>query len=638
MQFKHPEFLYALALLIIPIIVHLFQLRRFQKVNFTNVSFLKAVKLQTRKSSQLKKWLLLFTRLFLLASIIMAFAQPFISNIKNLNTSTELVVYLDNSFSMQAKGQNGTLLNTAIQDLINNIDAEETITFFTNDVFYPKTTLKAFKNELIQIEHSSSQLSYDAVTLKGKMAFSKEDSSIKHLVMISDFQKQDHHFNTSIDSTFHLNLVQLKPETTANISIDSVFISKQTIENLELRVELSSQEQTTEPVSVSLYNKEKLYAKTAVNLKDKAYATFTIPSSTSFEGRISIDDDGLQYDNQLFFNINSPQPIRVLSINNADDNFLRKLYTKDEFLYSTSNLNNLDYNIIPDQNLIILNELKQIPNALVTVLNSFMTNGGFVVVIPSEQSELSSYNSLLLNLDFKTKVEQERKVTQINFSHPLFENVFDKEVQNFQYPSTQKHFKLSTNVGQAILSFEDNTPFLTRSNALYLFTAPIDEGNSNFKNSPLIVPVLYNIGKQSLQLPKLYYTIGNEEQIDISVHLQQDDVLTLEGNGESIIPLQRNYLNKVSLFTNEYPQRAGIFSVKNQLDTLEKLSYNYNRSESNLNYMDLSNIDNISNNKTLALTMENIKSATNINALWKWFVIFALAFLLIEMLIIKFLK
>ncbi|MCH7524070.1 MAG: BatA domain-containing protein, partial [Bacteroidetes bacterium] len=43
MQFKYPELLYALLLLLIPIIVHLFQLRKFQKVAFTNVQFLKQV-------------------------------------------------------------------------------------------------------------------------------------------------------------------------------------------------------------------------------------------------------------------------------------------------------------------------------------------------------------------------------------------------------------------------------------------------------------------------------------------------------------------------------------------------------------------------------------------------------------------
>jgi hypothetical protein len=79
MNFKHPEFLYFLFLLVIPILVHLFQLRRFKKEYFTNVQFLKELSIQTRKSSTIKKWLLLLTRLLLLIFLILAFAQPFFS-------------------------------------------------------------------------------------------------------------------------------------------------------------------------------------------------------------------------------------------------------------------------------------------------------------------------------------------------------------------------------------------------------------------------------------------------------------------------------------------------------------------------------------------------------------------------------
>ncbi|MCJ7759389.1 MAG: BatA domain-containing protein, partial [Gillisia sp.] len=56
MQFNQPEVLYALFLLIIPVIIHLFQLRKFERENFTNVKFLKKLSQQTRKSSRLKKW------------------------------------------------------------------------------------------------------------------------------------------------------------------------------------------------------------------------------------------------------------------------------------------------------------------------------------------------------------------------------------------------------------------------------------------------------------------------------------------------------------------------------------------------------------------------------------------------------
>ncbi|HIC31931.1 MAG TPA: hypothetical protein EYO76_08430, partial [Flavobacteriaceae bacterium] len=155
MQFKNPELLYALFLLLIPIIVHLFQLRKFQKEYFTNVAFLKKVQLQTRKSQQIKKWLTLLTRLLLLAAIIIAFAQPYFAKTNSFNTEKETVIYLDNSFSMQAKGNNGELLKRAVQDIITSIDENEKFSLITNNDSYRNTTIKAIKNELLQLDYCS---------------------------------------------------------------------------------------------------------------------------------------------------------------------------------------------------------------------------------------------------------------------------------------------------------------------------------------------------------------------------------------------------------------------------------------------------------------------------------------------------
>src|SRR5690606_32096129 len=120
MHFRHPEILFFLFLLIIPILVHLFQLRRFKKQYFTNVRFLRALSIQTRKSSKIKKWLLLASRFLLLAAVIIAFAQPYFPAKDAKGESNELFVILDNSFSMQAKGQKGELLRRAVEDLLEH--------------------------------------------------------------------------------------------------------------------------------------------------------------------------------------------------------------------------------------------------------------------------------------------------------------------------------------------------------------------------------------------------------------------------------------------------------------------------------------------------------------------------------------
>ena len=151
MQFLHPEFFYALFALLVPIFIHLFQLRRFKVQEFTNVALLQKIRLQTRKSSQLKKWLILMLRLLAIGCIIIAFSQPYLSNYSVQDKPSETVIYLDNSFSMQAAGPKGVLLRRAVQDVIAGFDDAEKITVFTNDKRYNSSRIKDLKTELLAL-------------------------------------------------------------------------------------------------------------------------------------------------------------------------------------------------------------------------------------------------------------------------------------------------------------------------------------------------------------------------------------------------------------------------------------------------------------------------------------------------------
>ena len=156
MQFKHPEILYFLFLLVIPILVHLFQLRRFKKEYFTNVRLLKELSVQTRKSSKLKKYLLLATRLLLLACAILAFAQPFFKAKDSKGMTNELYIILDNSFSMQAKGQKGELLKRAVQDLLESAPEDRPFSLLTNDAEFWNTDIKSIRKELQNLDYSAA--------------------------------------------------------------------------------------------------------------------------------------------------------------------------------------------------------------------------------------------------------------------------------------------------------------------------------------------------------------------------------------------------------------------------------------------------------------------------------------------------
>ncbi|NMH89426.1 BatA domain-containing protein [Flavivirga algicola] len=638
MQFKHPDLLYALFLLLIPIIVHLFQLRKFQKVAFTNVAFLKEATLQTRKSSQIKKWLILCTRLLLLAAIVFAFAQPFTSKSHLFKTKKETVIYLDNSFSLQAKGNQGALLKRAVQDIISNVPESENISLMTNDNIYKNTTIKAIKNDLLQLGYSSNKLTAEAALLKSSAVFNKQKNTLRNLVFISDFQQDASSFNPKTDSLTKLHLVKLQPINTSNITIDSAYIFKRTASAIALKVLIKNSGSPVENLPVSLLSDNNLIAKTSVAIEDYAETTFSLPVNEVINGKISINDVNLHFDNSLYFNINNGSKAHVLSINATNDSFLKRIYTDDEFNYTATSENQLDYNIIDQQHLIILNELDAISGALAASLKQFTRQGGKLIVIPSKSINRQSYNQLLANhgSNFNGLFSTEKRITSINYAHPLYNNgVFEKQVNNFQYPKVKSFYGVSSN-SAAILQFEDTKPFLYENKNVFIFTAALNSENSNFINSPLIVPTLYNIGKQSLKVPSLYYTIGEENTFDVDVQLQQDDILSLVNNDVNIIPRQQYFNNKVVINTSKNPSVANTYTIKNKNKSVKNVSYNYNRNESNLIYRDLSPSENITVSNSIIEIFDTLKSDTKVNALWKWFVIFALALLIIEMGILKY--
>ena len=640
MQFKYPQLLYALALLIIPIIVHLFQLRTFKKVPFTNVAFLKNVVIQTRKSAQLKKWLTLLTRLLLLAAIILAFAQPYSSKKNTLNQTVENVIYIDNSFSMEAKGKNGGLLKRAIQDVIRTVPETAPVSVITNSNIYKNTTIAAIKKDLLTLEYSANQLPFKTVALKSKTLFSKANNTVKNLIYISDFQQHDTDVISQKDSSYQLYAIKLAPVNTLNTTIDSAYISKVHPTKLELTATLSHSGTALDNLPVSLLNNDKLIAKTATAVSSTAEVVFDLPVNTVINGQIQINDTHLQFDNTLYFNINAAQKINVLAIGAQDNAFLKRIYTEDEFNFSATTLNALNYNNINNQDVIVLNELPTLPQALTTVLTAYIARGGTLLIIPANAITLSNYNHLLsqYNLGFSAFTKTPKQVTTINYSHPLYnKDVFEKRINNFQYPKVNSFYQLQ-NTPTALLAFEDGSPFLTANANVFLMTAGLTEDNSNFKNSPLIVPTLYNIAKNSFKIPKLYYTIGMPNTYEVDANLQQDGVLSLDNGSNRLIPRQQRLNQKISITTHETPKHSGIYRIMDRDTTLQHVSYNYNRAESLLQYHNLEGKTNLITSRSVAEAFETLKSDSKINALWKWFVIFAVILFIIEMLILKFFK
>lgn len=651
MQFKNPEILYFLFLLIIPIIIHLFQLQKFQKVAFTNVKLLKEIKQQTRKSSKLKKLLILLSRLLLFTCLIIAFAQPFFSKEKN-KLNKETIIYLDNSFSMQAKAKGGELLQKAKNDLIKNLsNKENNITLITNNQVFKNYSLKNIKNDIINIDYYPIKKELNTILLQIQNLQNKKIKAHRNVLLISDFQNINKVSNEIIfDSLTTYSFIQTLPNKFENIALDSVWISSQNKENIKINAIIKSYQLPIKNLSISLFINSKLFGKTTANIdKNKqVIVEFSIPNTKNIQGKLTLTDHKLMFDNNLFFNITDKEKINVLVIGEHSE-FLSKIYTANDFNFTTTPINNLDYNVIIKQEVIILNELKHLPKSLIHALINFVKNKGNIVVIPSLEANIASYNQLFydLNLGEITDLKNKSKaITTINYEHPFFKNVFQEQITNFQYPTVKSFYESNFKLATSLLQFEDKNDFISEiklnNGKLYWIASSLNINNSNFISSPLVVPVFYNFSLKNTLQKQLFYTIGIKNEIVIKSNILKDNVVHLVKNDISFIPLQSKTSDYIKIQTDDNPLSDGIYQIKSNEQVLQSIAYNFNRNESDLTYYPINKLtDNQHNTEyftSLYDAINQIDDQYKNKNLWQLFIIFALLFLGIEIILQKFLK
>ncbi len=642
MQFKHPEILYFLFLLVIPILVHLFQLRRFKNEYFTNVRFLKELVIQTRKSSKIKKWLLLITRMLLLAVIIIAFSQPFFQAKDKKNATNEMYIVLDNSFSMQAKGKKGELLKRAVQELLENTPEKQTFSFITNSETYWNTDIKSIQKEVQNLTYSAFPFQLESAMAKIK---SRKTPYNKDIIIITDAVGLEQKQLKSIDSNFNTYFIIPEAEQKNNISIDSVFIQQSVNDFYEIGVKLTSYGEQKNAIPIALYNENKLIAKTLVKFETQENTiNFTIPKK-DFNGYVSINDASLPYDNTFYFSISKPEKTDVISIGKSEkSSFLSRIYTVLEFNYSNSTIETLDYNAIEKQDVIVLNEVEKIPQALETNLKSFVEKGGNLVVIPSNENATSDLNRFLGvfgKIQYGALQNSNKLITKIAYQHPLFQSVFEKKIVNFQYPNTKQSFGI-TSPNPPVLSFEDQSVFLTslqnQISAVYVFSAPINKVNSNFQNSPLIVPIFYNMAQNTEKTGVNAITIGKNQPFLVVTNLSKDEIVNVKNASEKFIPIQQILNNKVRLLFNDCPTVAGNFGVFKQDDLIRNISFNYNRSEGNLALTNSNLLSDFKVVNSVDIVFNSMLSDRSNNEIWKLFILLTLLFLVLEVVIQKFVK
>jgi hypothetical protein len=673
MQFLFPAFLFGLAAIAIPIIIHLFNFRRFKTVYFSNVSFLREIKEETASRSRVKHLLVLTSRILAIAFLVLAFAQPFIPR-KNTNISAGkkyVSVYVDNSFSMGAMSSGLRLLDKAKQagkEIAQNYAANDQFQLLTNDLQGRQQRLvsrEEFLSMLEEVDISPASRSLSEIARRQADVLSMENSKNKIAYLLSDFQKNMGGFTP--DSTVRYNLVPLAADAQQNIYIDTAWFTEPVQllnQNARLIVRIkNSGEKAVEGnrLALKLNGQSKGMADFSVGAGSYTYDTigFVINQQGWNKGELSLQDFPITFDDTYYFAFQVADRARALAITDSRSNVFLNAVFKDqpEFEYKSVPSGSLDYSQIKGNQFVVLSNLNNISSGLSAALNSFLTDGGTVCLFPGYKCDIESYNTFLTSLGLNTFTglkEEEQEVSKIDLRQELFKDMFEKVPENMGLPKVRKYYQISgkiVNREPGILTLKNSDEFLYKgtfgAGAIYICASPLDRAYSDLPIHAIFAPMMYKMAIMGNHAENMAYVIGDKKGIEISGKSgSADKVYKVKGEQLEFIPEQFALGSRVILGLKDQIKKSGFYKVSlENSDSTDIIAMNYDRHESDLDFYKPDELK--SQYSTPNMTVVNsiglevaqvIKEMDRGISLWKACLIFALIALAIESLLLRFWK
>ena len=657
-NFLNSNVLWGLFAIAIPIIIHLFNLRRVKRVEFSNTSLLRRVKEESSAKRKPVELLILMSRVLGVVLLILTFARPVYKDAQNdLSLQGEVLLYLDNSFSLSVKDQGGqSAFDNAYnlsQDLVNAYPDGTIFRFIENaysNSIATEFTKSSLTDNLTEVQQVGVDRSFEEISNR-----QKGQSISGDVYLVSDFQNSQGLSLLSADTTSNYFLVPAMGSDYSNVFVDSVFLQNTflsgSVTNL-LKVRLRRNDRSINQVNLKLYIDDRLSGTNQISFGDDLIMDydFEIPLADQAinEIRISLDDPGLAFDNDYYLAINQLDKIRVLELYESNTpSFVSSLFDDNElFQFERGNSNALDNQQIESADFIIINQLSAYSNQLSNAIAGSIDNGKTVLVIPSEKIAAIELNRIGLSVVGDTR---QRVVLDIpNYENPFFEGVFVENSQNLEMPDASILYRL-VNEELSYLTFKNGRSFLSKvlsNGSLFFFASSFDESLTTFPNHALFVPVLYKLALGSkANLSNLYYSTDDETIVYPISGQNKNNIYALRRDDVSLIPDQRQEENRLIMEIPKDQISAGHYELVLNDIAIGTLAFNIPKEESDIHSIDFDYLTELSaasnvtllNNAGGQSVGEEIRSGIDGIPLWKYALLGALLFLFLEIILIRYL-
>ncbi|QNN43399.1 BatA domain-containing protein [Pedobacter roseus] len=671
MNFLYPGFLFALISVAIPVIIHLFNFRKFKKIYFSNVQLLKEVEQQNSSKEKLKNLLILASRILAIIFLVLAFAQPYIPEHNQKTTALNNVVsiYIDNSYSMEAINKDGNLLDEAkrrAKELVKGFGINDRFQLLTNDFegkHQRSLNEEAFLKALDDVKISAANRNLQQIL--NRQGNILTGAGNKYSFLISDFQKNisaTNKLQTKADIQY--SFLKLNANTLPNVAVDSVWVlspNHQPGANERLVVQLknySEEEAKNVPLKLSINNQQKGLGAVTIPGGKTVKDTLNFSGLTVGwqKGMVTIKDFPVTFDDTLSFSFKVDQNFPVLSINGSNaGNYIKALFAADAYYKLTENAeSNVNYSNFANFGLIVLNGLKSPSTGLAQQLKTYLNAGGTVVLFPDLDADIKAYNSFLSALALPTIQSLNTtatKVDRIDLQNPIFKTVFEEIPKNLDLPSVSRYYSFiekNSSSKEDIMSLPGRKSFFSKygvgNGQVFLSASGLNTNDGNLARHPVFVPLIYRLALSGGNETPLYYNLGNDNALaSKKITLGKNQTLKITADHFEAIPEIRQADGKTLIYTADQIKNAGFYNLNLADSLLAVYSFNSGRTESDMHYLskaELAQLAGKSNLKIFDTDKDAVKLIAGANkigqTLWKLCLILSLIFIAAEILLIRF--
>ncbi len=691
MTFLNPAVLFGLLAASIPILIHLFNLRKLKRIEFSTLAFLKELQKNKIRKIKLKQWILLALRVLIILFLVLAFARPTLEGLAIGGTTsaakTTAVFIIDDTFSMSVIDNQGSLLNQAkstAKNLLRNFQEGDEVALILvsqsdkGEVKVSKSMVE-FQKLIEAIEFSyQSGILHNALTKAAKI-LSESKNFNKEIYILSDFQtgrladeKSLSDLSQILDERVRIYAVNYSGKEVLNLGIDDIKVNTQIFEkekpvNFNVMVTNFSNKRV-DNIIVSLFVNYERSAQVSTNLnagESKVLSVEVIVKAAGFVNVFAeIEDDEILQDNRRYTNIFVPDniPIIIFTDEPGDAQFvelaLTALENQNTFVITKKNISELSAYDLKKYEVVILIGSQNL-NA-VERLKDYVLNGGSLFIAPGSKSSLTNYQQMLSGIGLPNPSASIGKIGDVmnsfqfdntDLNHPVFQNIFSaKEKTKIESPEIYSYYKINTqSKGRSIISLQDGTSFLgeyrIKNGKIFLLnSAPILSWN-NFPLKSIFVPL---INKSALYLAskdksEANILAGNGFEIDVRRKNVSQLKVMRPDNTEDFVSSNQNDVNAFVKYDKS--NLTGNYKIISSLKVIDQISVNADPLESKVKYLGKTEIEDYMSKinfkgKLLFMSREENLSDAVLKArfgseLWKYFLIATLLLAFVEMLVAR---